>query len=276
MPISYTSDTGGYRVFYSTTAGGPYTYFGMTADKTASSLTVTGLNPGTTYYFVVQTRTDTHGNNQNTVDSEYSAEVSAISLSPLILTSPNGGESWGRRTVRDITWTSSGLPGNIRLELWKANKKLGDIAANIPIVNGNFSWVVGNYTRGIAPVGNDYTVKIITANGLYNDTSDGSFSIVKPDITLTSPQGGENWKLGTQRNITWTSVGLTGNVKLILLKGDVRVGTIARDIPLANGTFAWTVGSNSNGMAPAGRNYTVKICTEDQRFHNTSGTFRIW
>ncbi|NOR52983.1 MAG: hypothetical protein GQ536_02700 [Candidatus Aminicenantes bacterium] len=38
---------------------------------------VTGLNPGTWYYFVVQTRTDPHGSQQNTVDSEYSAETSA-------------------------------------------------------------------------------------------------------------------------------------------------------------------------------------------------------
>jgi Leucine-rich repeat (LRR) protein len=83
-PISYTADTGGYRVFYSTTTGGPYTYFGITADKTASSFTETGLNPGTTYYFAVQTRTNPHHCNKNTVDSEYSAEVSAATT-PLVI-----------------------------------------------------------------------------------------------------------------------------------------------------------------------------------------------
>jgi hypothetical protein len=79
-PIVYTSNSGGYRVHYSTSPGGPYTYFDMTADKTASFLTVTGLNPGT-YYFVVQSRTDPHTYNQNTVDSEYSIEVSAVTYS---------------------------------------------------------------------------------------------------------------------------------------------------------------------------------------------------
>lgn len=177
-PIAYTSDTGGYRVYYSTASGGSYTYFGMTADKSATSLTVTGLNPGTTYYFTVKTRTNPHGYNQNKVVSRYSAEVSAF-LSPLILTSPNGGESWDIGTVQNITWSSSELTGNLRIELWKSNKKFCIIAANIPIANGNYAWTVGNNTVVQIPVGNDYKVKIITANGLYNDISDGSFSIVK-------------------------------------------------------------------------------------------------
>ncbi|MDQ1352707.1 MAG: hypothetical protein QG657_3013 [Acidobacteriota bacterium] len=275
-PITYTSDTGGYRVFYSSTPGGPYTYFGMTADKLASSLTVTGLNPGVTYYFVVQTRTNPHIANLNTVDSEYSSEVSATAL-PLILTSPNGGESWGLNTKRNITWTSSGLSGNVRLELWKANKKLGNIVASFPIVNGSYAWSVGNYGPGIAPAGNDYTVKIITANGLYNDASNTAFSIIQPSLTLTSPRGSESWKLRTQQNITWASVGLTGNVKILLFKDGVQLGVIARGIPMANGTYAWTVGRYSGGMATAGSNYTVKIRSEDNSFYSSgSGPFTIW
>jgi hypothetical protein len=75
-PIPYTADSGSYRVFYSTTSGGPYTLSGYTTDKTVSQLEVTGLAPGTPYYFVVQTRTEPHVGNQNTVDSEYSPEVS--------------------------------------------------------------------------------------------------------------------------------------------------------------------------------------------------------
>jgi hypothetical protein len=38
---------------------------------------VAGLDPGTTYFFVVQTRTDPHIQNQNRVDSENSQEVTA-------------------------------------------------------------------------------------------------------------------------------------------------------------------------------------------------------
>jgi hypothetical protein len=201
----------------------------------------------------------------------------SVTTTGIIVTSPNGGEIWGIGTMQNITWTSSGLSGNIRIELWKANKKIGNIAVNIPIVNGNYPWVIGQYSPGTVPIGNDFWVKIITANVLYSDTSDGNFSIVNPSLTLTSPQGGENWQKGSQHNITWTSVGLTGNVKLILLKGGVKVGTIAQGIPVANGTYAWSTGKHSNGTAAAGSNYTVRIIsTVNNLFQNTSGTFSIW
>ncbi|HLP58653.1 MAG TPA: fibronectin type III domain-containing protein, partial [Candidatus Deferrimicrobium sp.] len=358
-PIVYTSDTGGYRVFYSTTPGGPYTYFGMTADKSASSLTVTGLNPGVTYYFVVQTRTNPHGSNQNIVDSEYSVEVSTATLQNitisgtvtfggsglqgvtitldngggtavtdangnysatvpydwsgtvtpsktgydftpanrsytnvtvnqtnqdfqgsqvpgLALTSPNGGESWGLNTLRNITWTSAGLAGNIKLELWKASQKLGVIAANISISNGTYAWFVGSYGLGIASTGNDYKVKIMTANGLYNDTGNAPFSILQTSLILTSPRSNESWKLGTLKDITWTSVGLSGNVKLLLFKNGVQIGVIARGIPVTNGTYAWTVGKIYSGLAPTGSNYKVKISSEaNPSYSSGSGIFTI-
>ncbi|MCP5107555.1 MAG: hypothetical protein GY950_29475 [bacterium] len=76
-PVAYSGDTGGYLVYYGAASGGPWTYAGKTSDKSTASYTVTGLLQGRTYYFVVKTRTDAHGNNPNTVESEYSAEASA-------------------------------------------------------------------------------------------------------------------------------------------------------------------------------------------------------
>ena len=77
-PIRFKEFSGGYQVFYSTSSGGPYTLFGTTDDKNASVLTVTGLNPETTYYFVVQAMTYPHDLNQNTVTSEYSEETVGV------------------------------------------------------------------------------------------------------------------------------------------------------------------------------------------------------
>jgi hypothetical protein len=74
-PIRFKEKSGGYRVSFSTSSGGPYTLFGTTDDKNASDLTVTGLKSGTTYYFVVQTVTSPHDMNKNTVISEFSKEA---------------------------------------------------------------------------------------------------------------------------------------------------------------------------------------------------------
>lgn len=76
-PILYTQGTGGYQVSYATSSSGPWTQFGVTSDKTVSSMNVTGLSCSTTYWFRVESRTDPHPDNQNTVVSEPSFKVSA-------------------------------------------------------------------------------------------------------------------------------------------------------------------------------------------------------
>ncbi|MCP5106610.1 MAG: hypothetical protein GY950_24710, partial [bacterium] len=74
-PIYYKSEDGGYMVYYGTSAGGPWTYAGITADKSADSFNVTGLRSGVLYYFMVKTRTDAYSGNDNTVISEQSEVV---------------------------------------------------------------------------------------------------------------------------------------------------------------------------------------------------------
>ncbi|MFI5142495.1 MAG: leucine-rich repeat domain-containing protein [Thermoanaerobaculales bacterium] len=93
MPIAYASDTGGYRAYYSTKSGGPYTAANITTNKSAPSIVVSGLSPGTLYYFIIRTITNPNGNNRNTVTSDPSAEVHATTsggtcTSPSITSQP--------------------------------------------------------------------------------------------------------------------------------------------------------------------------------------------
>jgi Leucine-rich repeat (LRR) protein len=74
-PIKYKEDKGGYVIYYSTSPRGPWIDAGMTENKSTNSFEITGLSPGKKYYFVVQTRTDPHLKNKNTVISEYSKDV---------------------------------------------------------------------------------------------------------------------------------------------------------------------------------------------------------
>jgi len=76
-PIKYKEDKGGYEVYYSTSPRGPWITAGMTANKSSNSFEITGLSPGTKYYFVVQTRTNPHLKNKNTVVSQYSKDAFA-------------------------------------------------------------------------------------------------------------------------------------------------------------------------------------------------------
>ena len=76
-PIEYTGDMGGYHVYYGTQAGGPYPFTAEpTTDKTIDQITITGLDPKQpSYFFVVRTRTDPHGDQANTVWSGRSAQA---------------------------------------------------------------------------------------------------------------------------------------------------------------------------------------------------------
>ncbi len=76
-PIPFTRFGGRYEVWTSSTQGGPYTLAGSTASKSASSLLLTGLTPGT-YYLVVRTVTDPNSSNSNRVVSDFSPEISTF------------------------------------------------------------------------------------------------------------------------------------------------------------------------------------------------------
>ena len=88
-PISYTWDAGYYELSYADSPGGPYTAHGVTANKSASSYVIDGIQPDMTYYFVARTHTAAHGDQQNDLWSWYSEEVSAtttVDLGSLNLT----------------------------------------------------------------------------------------------------------------------------------------------------------------------------------------------
>ncbi|OQX27669.1 MAG: hypothetical protein BWK80_04165 [Desulfobacteraceae bacterium IS3] len=72
--IRYTGDGGYYRIKYATTSGGPYTDAGTTDNKMATDYEITELSPGT-YYFVVETFTPAHNNQQSDLTSELSEEL---------------------------------------------------------------------------------------------------------------------------------------------------------------------------------------------------------
>jgi Ser-Thr-rich glycosyl-phosphatidyl-inositol-anchored membrane family protein len=83
--------------------------------------------------------------------------------------------------------------------------------------------------------------------------SSAPFSVVAP-LTVAAPNGGEIWARGSAQTITWTNVGLTGNVNIALLKAGAGLLSLG-SVPVANGTLSWTVPAN---LTP-GADYTIRI-----------------
>jgi len=80
-----------------------------------------------------------------------------------------------------------------------------------------------------------------------------------PGITVTSPNGGENWELGSTHNVTWNAQGLSNNLKITLWQDDSNLGIIGYDIDPAAGSYPWTVGQHNGGTASIGTGYKIKI-----------------
>ena len=128
------------------------------------------------------------------------------------VTSPNGGEVLIPGSSVQIQWSFPPSSGNVRVE-FSANggvswSTLFSSTAN----DGTEAWTVP-----ATPTTQGRIRVTSVSNGSITDTSDSNFSIA--NITVNSPNGGERWRAGSVQSITWSSVAVTGNVRIDLFNG---------------------------------------------------------
>jgi len=203
--------------------------------------------------------------------------VSVVNLGPteqnaITVVSPNGGETLIRGTILPISWSYTGNPGaNVKIELYSGSTLSRTITASTPLSAGSYNWTIPSTQTA----GSNYTIKVTsTTDSTISDTSDGAFSIVKPTITVNSPNGGETVLRTAVVPITWSYTGNPGaNVKIQLYKGNILNRTIALSTPLSAGSYAWKVSS----LQSLGSDYKIKITsTTDSTISDASnGTFTI-
>jgi hypothetical protein len=173
---------------------------------------------------------------------------------PLVtLLSPNGGENWAAGSLHTITWTATDNVGvaSITLE-FSLNNGAGytTIASGQPN-SGSYAWTLPQ------AVSTQALVRVKALDGAANTGSDVSnlvFTLsdqTAPVATVTSPNGGEDWAIGSVHAITWTA---TDNiaVNLVNLTYSIDNGAtfLSIAIGLANsGSFDWTVPNAPTGQA---------------------------
>ena len=118
--------------------------------------------------------------------------------------------------------------------------------------------------------GNNANHPYIGSDDPHSFTVDGSPPV--PEITLTSPNGGEDWELDTTHIITWTSSNTSGNVKIELYDNGVFYNTI-----IASTTDDETYGWNIPAAYDAGTQYTVKIedVTDPGTYDDSDANFAL-
>ena len=165
--------------------------------------------------------------------------INADPSNSITVTSPNGGETWRAGSVQTIRWTYTENPGTaVKINLLKSGVVKQTIASSAPIGSdgsGSYSWTLPLSQKG----GPDYRIRVTsTSNSAYADTSNNDIAIVA-FITVTSPNGGERWPVGSVQTIRWTYTGDPGaSVRINLLKGGVFNQTI---------TSTASIGTNDAG-----------------------------
>jgi Leucine-rich repeat (LRR) protein len=229
-PIPYSSGSGGYRVFYSSTPGGPYQLFGSTENKTVSQMNVTGLRPGTTYYFVVQTWTNPHFFNPNTISSEISNEIAKKTKPLIIVESPADGEIFTIGEEIPIYWTTFGISGPVEITLQTPQQLMQYvIKENYPFNGAPLYYTIPN---NVAPGSYIVTVRSLDSLSNYKVVgSSGLFKIKCPafPVKIISPLEGQIFNRGEIMKLAWATCRITGDVRIILCKLDEPVKYVIKD-----------------------------------------------
>lgn len=101
-----------------------------------------------------------------------------------------------------------------------------------------------------------------------------SGSLIPQVITLKKPDGGEVWKKGDTKSITWTACGLTNDMKVLLLKDNQIHGVIAPTVTFNPETLdysiSWKVGTHTAGTAQPGDMYKIRIREKQTAIKDTS------
>lgn len=182
----------------------------------------------------------------NPLTADTSNAVFTITAVPkIIVTSPNGGESWLGNSIHNITWTSQNV-ANVKIELSLDNGGHWSTLANsVAASSAQYSWTVPDTSSSQA------LIRISDAsNPATADTSNAVFTISKlPTLHVTSPNGGENWEAGTTHNITWSAVNVT-NIKIEYSSDNGSTwNIITSSIAASLGTYSWTIPNISSASS---------------------------
>lgn len=199
--------------------------------------------------------------------SDQSDAVFAIPSCEIALDAPVGGERWPDGSEQMIAWHSSGAcDGPVRIDLRCNDQDCRTIAASTED-DGAFAWTVDACCT--APC--DHRIRVTNLATGSSVESPAVFCICPPCApAVVAPNGGEKWKAGTVRAITWSAADCGASVTIDLLRNGLPCHTIASAAP-NNGSYSWTV----EGCAGEPNGYAIRVTGVCDAADESDATFTI-
>jgi len=129
-----------------------------------------------------------------------------IQAAPAItVLTPDGGEVLTIGETYDITWEAISIADTDIVELQLSTDGGGTYTM---FAEGTFGDLAGTYTWTVPDNATSTArIQIVNTNTQLSDRSNGNFTIQQmPSVTVTSPNGGESWEVGSQQVISWDAV----------------------------------------------------------------------
>jgi len=150
---------------------------------------------------------------------------------------PNGGEMWKSGTSREIRWVSKNVHSNVFIEYSKDNFVADLNIIAIDIENS------GLYIWEDIPFDISDTVRVrisSMAQPSIFDISDADFTIDDPPIEIFSPDGGEEWKAGSDHEILWETIDFSDTLKIEYSKDYFTTDfNLIAEVVEDTGSFLW-------------------------------------
>ena len=150
---------------------------------------------------------------------------------------PNGSETWQEGSTQNITWTSQNVD-HVKIEYSINNGSSWTTIISSTLSDGSYEWTIPNNASS------ECLVRISDASdSQISDVSDGVFTIpgpLNPVVTITSPNGGEQWEIDSSMSITWTSQDVD-NVKIEYSINNGSSWNTIISSTSSDGSYDWTI-----------------------------------
>ncbi len=241
VSIEYSTNNGATysTVIASTPSGGAGGTYNWTIPNTISSQCLVRVNGG--------------GANVDVSNATFS--ISAP-VSQLTVTAPNGGENWAVGSTQVVSWSTSTPITTVSIE-YSINNGLtySTVIASTPngIVGGTYNWTIPN------TISSQCLVRV-NGGGANVDVSNATFTISAPvsQLTVTAPNGGENWAVGSTQTISWVN--------------STPITTVSIEYSINNGlTYSTVIASTPNGIVGGTYNWTIPNTISSQCLVRVNG-----
>lgn len=182
-------------------------------------------------------------------------------LGTISVTSPMETAAYEASTsTMNVAWTAADVGGNVRIDLERQDGPERYVIRDAVAAGGSpVSWPIP-----LATAAGTYRVRVSQGATQASSGRCHIMAFAPPHVRLLQPNGGEELVMGISYPIRWLPHGLTGNLRVDLLKDGRLVGALSESSPVGGMcTYYWDAKTCGTVKLLARSGYKIRVTTLD-------------